>query len=355
MFDLKTFLQELLSQPGLSGYEEPVRRTIEKTWQSLVDELTVSRVGSLHGLKHGTGKDPRPRILIAAHMDAVGLMVKTITDGMIYFTEIGGFDQRVLPGLIVTVHGKKDLFGVIAQPPDRLLPHEQAGKPVKSAQLMVDVGLETLEVERLVHVGDLISLAQPPAELSGDMVVGHSQDDRASVAAVTVCLHELQHMKHEWDVWAVATTQEEESFAGAYTTPFEIRPQIAVAVDVTFGKENSSDYRTYPLAGGPTIGWGPNVHPALHRRMKALAEKLDVPHNIEIMPRHSGTDAYAMQIVREGIPTLVMGIPLRYMHTAIEVTSLRDIERCGFLMAEFISRLEMDYAENIHWDEKHEQ
>jgi putative aminopeptidase FrvX len=286
-------------------------------------------------------------------MDSVGLMVTLIKDGFIYFTEIGGYDARILPGQPVIVHGKKDLAGVLAQPPDRLLPDDQKGNPVKVEHLFVDVGLEPRDVEKWVKTGDLISMAQAPIELGGDLVSGHSQDDRASVAAITVCLDELQHMQHAWDVWAVATVQEEESFAGGYTSPFEIRPDIGIAVDVTFGRGGEGkDFRTYPVTGGPTIGLGPNVHTGLHRRMMKLAESLDMPHNVEIMPKHSGTDAYPMQVVHAGIPTMVLGIPLRYMHSPVEVSSLKDIERCGHLMAEFIARLEPDAMQNIQWDEK---
>jgi putative aminopeptidase FrvX len=168
---------------------------------------------------------------------------------------------------------------------------------------------------------------------------------------VTQALHDLQRMTHSWDLWAAATTQEEETLGGGYTSSFELRPDLAIAIDVTFGKgPGAGDYRAYPLSKGPSIGWGPNVHPALHKAMKDLAEKLDIPHQVEIMPRHSGTDAYAMQVVAEGIPTLVLGVPLRYMHTPVEVVAMKDIERGGRLLAEFISRLEPDFAHNLKWD-----
>ena len=353
MFELKPFLKKIIDLPGLSGFEDPVRKAIAETWKPLVDEMSTSKVGSLHALKRGTGLEPRPRILLAAHMDSIGLMVTAIKDGFIHFTEIGGYDPRILPGQPVIVFGRKTLPGILGQPPDRLLPDDQKGDPVKVEHLFVDTGLEPDQVEKLVAPGDLISMAQSPFELGGDYFGGHSMDDRASVAAVTVCLYELQKMNHSWDVWAVATTQEEESYAGGFTSPFEIRPAIGIAVDVTFGRgSDGKDYRAYPLGGGPTIGLGPNVHSGLYRRMLELAEQLDIPHNTEIMPSHSGTDAYPMQVVQEDIPTLTMGIPLRYMHTPIEIASLKDIERCGHLMAEFIARLEPDAMDKIQWDEK---
>jgi putative aminopeptidase FrvX len=188
-------------------------------------------------------------------------------------------------------------------------------------------------------------------ELSGDVLAGHSLDNRTSVAALTICLQELQHMTHTWDVWVAATVQEEETLGGAMTSPFTIRPDIAVAVDVTFAKgPGSSDYRSFPLGKGPTLGWGPNVHPAIYRRFKEISEKLDLPYHTEVMPRHSGTDAFGMQVVAEGIPTMVIGLPLRYMHTPVEMVSLKDIQRIGHLLAEFIARLEPDFVEKIRWD-----
>lgn len=353
MFELKPFLKKIIDLAGLSGFEDPVRDVIAETWKPMVDQMSTSKIGSLHGLQRGIGSEPRKRILLAAHMDSIGLMVTDTKDGLIYFGEIGGYDPRILPGQAVTVHGKKDMPGVIGQPTDRLLPDDQKGNPVKVEHLFVDTGLEPAQVAKLVTPGDLISMSQTPFDLGGDFFGGHSMDDRASVGAVTVCLDELQNMKHSWDVWAVATVQEEESYAGGFTSPFEIRPDIGIAVDVTFGKgTEGKDYRSHPLGGGPAIGLGPNVHTGLYRRMLKLAEKLDIPHNTEIMPRHSGTDAYPMQVVQEGIPTLTMGIPLRYMHSPIEIASLKDIQRCGHLMAEFIAQLEPDFMEKIQWDEE---
>lgn len=352
MTDLHTFLKQLLSLAGLSAYETPAHSAIADAWRPLVDELSTSKLGSLHGLRRGTGPNPRPRLLLSAHMDAIGLMVTGISEGLLRFTQIGGVDPRILPGQLVTVHGRRELPAVVVQPNDRLLPAAVREKPIAMEYLLIDTGLPAAEVSSLVRVGDLVSFAQPPIDLSGDTLAGHSLDDRAAVAAVTVCLEELKHMSHAWDVWAVASTQEEVSFAGAYTSPFEIRPDLAIAIDVTFAKgPGVSDYRGFPLGKGPTLGMGPNVHTAIYKKFNELADQLDIPHSLEVMPRHSGTDAYAIQVVAEGIPTMVIGIPLRYMHTPVEVVSLKDIQRTGHLLAEFIARLEPETIQNIRWDE----
>lgn len=361
MPELKPFLKHLISLPGLSGYEAPVREAVAEAWRPLVDELTVSPLGSLHGLKRGSGPEPRPRILLAAHMDAIGMMVTGITpEGLLRFTGVGGVDPRILPSTPVVVHATRGearaLPGIVAQPPDRLLPRSQAGKPPKMEYLLVDTGLEPDEVKAAVRVGDLVSFGTHPLELSGDTLAGHTLDNRASVAAVTAALEELRRTTHAWDVYAVATVQEEETLGGAYTSPFSIRPQLAVAIDVTFAKgPGASDWRSYPLGKGVTLDWGPNVHPRLFETFKAKAEELDLAVHIAVHPQYSGTDAMGMQVVAEGIPTMVLSIPLRYMHTPVEVVSVKDVARTGRLMAAVIAGLEPDFMDkSMRWEEDHD-
>lgn len=354
MVDLPVFLKQILDSPGLSGYETPTRKLIESAWSPLVDEMSVSRMGSLHGLRRGQGAEQRPGILLAAHMDGIGLMVKTVQNGFLSLTEIGGVDPRILPGQQVVVHGVKDLPGIVVQPPAHLLRPEQAGKPASLDTVLVDVGLMPDEVSQWVRVGSPVSFAQKPLDLTGRVLAGHSLDNRASVAAVTVCLDELQHIRHAWDVWAVATVQEEETLGGAKTSAFDIKPDLAVVIDVTFarGPGLGDEPGTFVLGSGPTIGMGANIHPALYRDFMDLAEKLDIPVGTEIMPSMSGTDAMEVQVSQAGIPTVVLGIPLRYMHTPVEAVALKDVYRAGRLMAEFIARLDADYMKNLLWDKK---
>jgi len=348
MKDLLPFLKELISEPGLSGYEMPVRKLIENAWRPLTDEIHVSRLGSLHALRKGSIPNPRPSLLLAAHMDAIGLMVTSLVDGFIRLAEVGGVDPRVLPGQLVTVHGRKDLPGVIVQPPAYLLPAEVRSSAVPLKYLFVDVGLAPVQVERLVRVGDLISFALTPLELGEDYLAGHTLDDRAAVAAVTQCLVELQGRSLNWDLWAVATTQEEETLGGAFTSAYQLRPTLAVAIDVTFGgSPGIPAHKTFPLGKGFTLGWGPNIHSKLHEAFKDLADRLEIPYKLEAMPRHSGTDAHAMQVVAEGIPTMVIGIPLRYMHTPVEMVSLKDIARTGRLLAEFAVQLDDKFMDKL--------
>ena len=354
MTDVLPFLKSLVSVSGLSSFETPVARIIEEKWRPLVDEVSISRVGSLHGLKKGSGASPRPSVMIAAHMDAIGMSVSKITDGFLHITNIGGIDVRVLPGAAVNVHASgsgEELPAVIAMPPANLLPESVGDGVVGINYLLVDTGLTPREVEKKVRVGDQISFANEPMVLAGDVISGHSLDNRASIAALTVCLQELQTKAHLWDVWATATVQEEITYLGAYSSAFELRPQIAVAVDGTFAKgPGANGWQTFPMGKGVGLCFGPNMHPFLHKKLKELAEKLEIAWFLDVTPAHSSTDAFPMQTTAEGIPTALVEFPFRYMHTPVEMVSVKDVYRAGRLLAEFVASLDADFMDSIAWE-----
>jgi len=351
MVDLLPFLRTLISAPAVSGAETALRGVLEPAWQPLVDELRVSRLGSLYGLKKGKGPQPRRRLLIAAHQDSIGFVVSGIQDGFLRISGIGAVDVRVLPGQPVTIYGQEELPGMIVQPPRALISPKVGGSAVPIDQLWVDTGLLPEEVKRSVKTGDLVTFAQPGFELGGDLFASPSLDNRASLAALTVCLEELGRRQPDVDVWAAATVQEETTMAGAMTAAFELRPDLAVAVDVTFGKSpQANDYNTFALGSGPILGYGPNLHTGMFRAFQSLAARLEMPVQVEVMPRHSDTDAFAMQTAAEGVPTMLVEIPLRNMHTPVEVISLRDITRTGQLLTEFALCLDGDFVQQLGWD-----
>ncbi len=346
-------LKALTAAPGVSGYERRVRDLIHTAWTPLTDETHTDRLGSLWAIKNGTGARPRPKIMLAAHMDAIGLMVSQVEGEFLRVVPIGGIDARVMPGQLVTVHGREDLPGLVAQPPAFLLPKASREGVVPVNELLVDTGLPAEKLAGLVKIGDVISFAQPPVELQNELLAAKSLDNRASVAALTVCLETLTSRPHVWDVIAVATVQEEVGLQGARASAFALHPEIAVAVDVTHGSGPASkEYadKTFALGGGPVLGLGPNIHPGLHAALKAAADRAEMAYAVEPMPAHSGTDAYAIQIAREGIPTMVVSIPLRNMHTPVEVLSLKDVARVGRLLAEFIARLGADFMSTLTLD-----
>ena len=159
MEKIESFLHALLSVPGLSGFEKPVSSLIAEQWHPLTDELTTSRLGNLHALRKAAAQDARPSLMVDAHMDAIGLMVKDIQNGFLLITQVGGVDPRILPGQVVTVHGARDYPGIVQMIPDRFVSSSSAGNPPKFSSLFVDTGLSELELQRNVRIGDIISFA----------------------------------------------------------------------------------------------------------------------------------------------------------------------------------------------------
>ncbi len=352
--NLADFLPELLRQPGLSGHEAPVRDFLAAHWKPLADELQVSPIGTLTALHRGTAPEPRRRILFAAHMDTIGMMVSKVEGEFLHIAPIGGLDPRVLPGQQVTVFTEGGaLPGVLVATPDRLLPEAMRGKPVPLTHLRVDVGLTARQVARRVRIGDRVAFAQQPQMLGEETIMGPGLDNRASVAAFTLALEALQGRTHGWDAYFAATVQEEETLGGAKTIAYELRPDVAVAVDVTFAEgPGVQPPRGFPLGEGILLGFGPNIHPKVHEAVKAVAERLEIPYKVEYLPTHSGTDAMALQVAGAGAATMVVSIPLRYMHTPVEMVSLKDIRRAARLLAEFVVALDEQGEDWPAWEDE---
>lgn len=347
-------LKQLTEAPGPTGDERGIAAAVESVWRPLVDEIVADRVGNLIGIKRGAGPDdqPRPTILLAAHQDELGLMVARIMEhggyGFLGVSGLGGVDRRHLLGQTAIVHATRPLIGILGGLPDAYLPEKERGQAYSWDNLVLDVGLPIEQVRELVSVGDFITFRQPLRKLMSGRATGKALDNRASLVAVTLCLKHLQQRRHTWDVLAVATSQEEETFLGAYTSAYTQRPDAAVAIDVTHGKgPGANDSELVELGGGPVLGIGANVHPGLYGALRDAAKALEMAVSIDTHAAGSGTDAYPIQVVREGIPTGLVSIPLRYMHTMVETADLADIERAGRLLAEMIARLDDHFLDGI--------
>jgi len=358
--NLQELLKQLSETPGPSGMEGRVAEVVDESWRPFVDEIKHDRVGSVLATKHGLSDQPRNTVLLAAHLDEIGLMVKQILPGPDEFgrsgflraTKVGGVDVRQLYGQIVIVHGSlnggKELVGTLGSLPARMLPEAKRDRAFDLEDLVVDVGLAFRELLETVAVGDFISFRQPLRELLNGRVTGKALDNRASVAAVTVCLEYLQSRSHSWNVVAAATAQEETRLLGAYTSAYSLQPDVAIAIDVTFGKgPGATDDLTFELGKGPALGVGPNFHPGMVDALKKAAKTLEMKVHDEPQASPGGTDAYALQIARQGIPTGLVSIPLRYMHTMVETVVLADIRRTGRLLGEFICLLSDDFLDQL--------
>jgi endoglucanase len=353
LFDLKTHLRTLVETHAPSGYEAPIRDVLRYEWTALVDRVETDKLGSLIAIKQATQPvDPPRRIMLAAHMDEIGMMVRDVVDGFIFVHRISGVDNRLMPAQPVMVHGRRMLPGLVASVPPHLLKGNNAGKYPTFDDLVIDVGLPAEEVAALVRIGDLITPDAPMIELQGTRVAGKAMDDRACVAAVTVCLHELKAMHHAWDVYAVATAQEESGLIGATTAAYTVKPDVAIALDVCFASQPGVDADTArDMGGGPALGIGPNFHPALCDKLRDTAKRYEFKLQEEVLPGNSGTDAWAIQVALEGVPTALLSIPIRNMHSTVETVDLRDITRTGRLLAQFIAELDSDFLSAIAWAE----
>jgi len=341
-------LKKLSEARGVSGYEAEVRGIVTEEFGRYADEVQTDKLGSVIALKRGEGEEPRRRIMLAGHIDEIGLMVTKLEEGFLHFTSVGGFDERVLLGQEVTVHGRKDLPGIIGSRPPHVLPKEEREKTIPLDKLFIDVGMGEEELARLVRVGDLVTLRREFTQLKGDLVVGKALDDRAGVAAILICLEGLASVRHAWDVYAVATVQEEVGLRGAIASAYGLAPDLGIAIDGGFGNQPGvPEAETVEIGQGPAIAFGPNVHPRLHEALVEVAKELEIPYQVEPVPGRSGTDAWAIQVTREGIPTALLSIPLRYMHSSVETVSLKDVERTGRLIAGFIGRLDEGFMERM--------
>lgn len=347
MTDIKPILKQLTEAAGVSGYEDALRSLVTDLLTPLCDSLRQDALGNVIAVKHGAQPTPG-RVMLAGHIDEIGLIVTKMEKGFLRFTEVGGFDPRVLPGQEVIVHGREPLPGIIASRPPHVLSPEEREKPTPMHKLFIDVGIPEERLAGLVSVGDLITIRRDLIELKNGFVAGKAMDDRASVAAIIAAMQHLQTLHHSWDVYAVATVQEEVGLKGALTSTYDVNPDVGIALDVSFAKQPGvSDEQSIELNKGCSITYGPNIHPRLADKLAAIAEEHEIPHQIEVIAGPSGTDAWAMQVTRAGIPTALIGIPLRNMHTSVEMLAVKDVERTGRLLALFISELDESFLETL--------
>lgn len=347
--DIKRFLKDICEAPGVSGYEHHVAKVIKAAFCQFCDEVRQDRLGNVVFYKKGTGESNRPRILLAAHMDEIGLMVTKVEEGgFLRFTAVGGIDPRTIVGQEVILYGKETLAGVIGAKPPHLTDDEERGKGHKIEDLHIDVGLPEDQVRKLAAPGTLAVIRRELIELAGNSIAAKALDDRAGIAVLLTCLDELERLQHSADVYAVATVQEEVGVRGAAVATYGVVPDIGIAVDVTHGEmPGVPEHDVSYIGKGPALTLGPNIHPKVGKELVRLAKEYRIPYQIEVTPGVTGTDARAIQVTRGGIATGLVSIPLRYMHTSVELLDLDDIKQAGRLLAHFIAAVDHEFVEGL--------
>ncbi len=338
--DRKEFLQKLSNGDGISGFEYRIKDIIIDAFRDYSDSIQVDKLGNVIALKKGSGNG-NVKIMIAAHMDEIGFMVKAIEDnGFLRFTSIGGIDPRTILGQEVMVHGKESLLGVIGSKPPHLQTAEEQKKTIKMEDMIIDLGFKKERVSQIVEIGDSITINRKMIDLLNNRVSGKAMDDRAGVVALYELLKLLNEIKHFADIYLVATVQEEVTMSGASTSAYYINPDIGIAVDVGFGATpDLSKSDTLELGEGPGVTLGGNIHPGLRKKLIDVSKEFNIKTQMDVNAGPTGTDASAIQITRAGIPSLVVSIPLRYMHTSVELLDLEDIDTTAKLLAFYINSI----------------
>ncbi|NWG22437.1 MAG: M42 family metallopeptidase [Chloroflexi bacterium] len=336
------FLKHLLATPGPSGDEVAAGRVWRREADTFADRVYADVRGNSYAVLDGGA----PRVLLAGHIDEIGLMVNYIDDeGYLWFAPIGGWDPQVLVGQRVRLNGRAgDVVGVIGKKPIHQMKPDEREKASKIEDLWIDIGASNrADAEALVRVGAAGVLDAPIYDLPGDKIVSRSIDDRIGAFTVLEALRLLAHDRPHATVAAVATAQEEITFAGAHTAAFSFEPQVAIAVDVTFATDHPNadkkQYGNIHLGGGPVLSRGSANSPLVYEMLVAIAEREAIPYAIQSNPGSTGTDADAIHVSRGGVATGVISIPNRYMHSPNEMIALADVEHAARLIAAFVRNL----------------
>jgi endoglucanase len=341
------FLEGLLNAAGPSGFETGPAGIWREEAASFAAEVWTDVTGNSIASVNPGG---RPRVMMAGHIDEIGLQVTYVDeDGFLFFDEIGGWDTQVLVGQRVRVLGREGFVrGVIGKKPIHLLKTEEREKATKTRDLWVDLGASSKEeVAALgVRVGDPMVLDAGMIRLAGDRIVSRAVDNRIGAYVVLEALRLLSVEPPAAAAFAVATVQEEIAYSGggARSSAFALEPDVALVVDVTFStdvpdieKKELGDHR---VGGGPVLTRGSANHPVVFHRLVEAAESEKIPFTFQAAPRSTRTDADGIHLVRFGVPTGLVSVPNRYMHSPNELVSLGDLERAARLLAAFVRRLD---------------
>jgi len=336
----------LLSAPGPSGHETTPARVWREYCSSFATEVGGDRVGSSYARVAGTAGGPT--LAVVGHIDEIGLHVSHIEDdGYLRFGQVGGWDAGVLIGQRVRLHTRDgDVAGVIGRKPIHLLKDEDRKKLPETKELHIDIGAKDGDEARgLVRIGDVAVIDAEPVEFPHERIVSRSLDNRVGcyVAAEAARLV-ADAGGAPGDVLAMAVTQEETSFAGARTSAFAHNPDLAVVVDLTFATDQPGvelgPITKHPLDSGPVLARGTSLHPLVFERLYEAGEAEGIGFTVESLGKGTGTDADAIHLARAGIPTGLVSVPCRYMHSPVEMVSTADVDAAARLIAAFARRLE---------------
>ncbi|MGI6316332.1 MAG: M20/M25/M40 family metallo-hydrolase [Christensenellales bacterium] len=324
---------ELCGMAGLSGNESAVSNQVIKLFSNYTEKVWADGIYNTYGQMGETG----PLVMIAAHIDEVGLMVKAIRDdGFLSICEVGGVDRRILPAQEVLVHGKELLPGIIAVKPPHVLTPDERKKSVSYDDLYVDIGHTGKRAKALVRVGDCISFKPQPSRLANGLLSTKSADDRMGVAIMLMAMKALQERPLPLRTVMTATTQEEVGSKGGQIAAQRLNPDLAIVLEVTHGDTPGAKPFTTQEMDKVNIAIGPILHKGYVDMLTSVAHKEKIPFTLEVFPRISSTDADEIQLSGWGVPCVIIQVPLRYMHTTVETISWPVMEQASKLLIAFL-------------------
>jgi putative aminopeptidase FrvX len=341
-------LQRLLEAPGPSGHETDPARAWRESCAGFTDEVGSDTLGSSYARVAGT--DDGPKLAVIGHIDEIGMHVSHIDDeGHLRLGEIGGWDPAVLIGQRVSITTRDGVVvGVIGRKPVHLFEDDEQSKLPQFKELHIDIGAKDAdEARKLVRIGDPAVVESAPTELRHGRVVARALDNRVGcfIAAEAARLV-AEGGRATGEVLALAVVQEETSFGGSRTSAFAHQPDVAIVVDLTFATDQPGiqlgQLTKHELGSGPVLSRGTTLHPAVFELLYQTAEAEKIPFTVESLGKATGTDADAVHLSRAGVPTALVSVPCRYMHSPVEMVSLSDVDAAARLIAAFANRLEPD-------------
>ena len=338
------FLRKAAALPGLSGNEQAVAQFIAEAFRPLCDEVRIDALNSVIGRIEGRG----PKVMLCAHLDEIGLMVSRIEeDGALRMRNVGGVDPRILPGMRVTVHGRETLLGVIGAKAPHLLTEAERKKNYARDDLFIDLGMKPERVRELVRVGDLVQLEGGFTKLLNGRYAGKTMDDRSCVAILLKTMELLQRTDTSADLYFVASCQEEVGGYGAMTAGFGVAPDFGVVLDVTHARTPGAPALETCDLDSPAAAMGPYTHPLLRKKLTDIAKEINVKLQNEVMPRDTSTDMDDLNIVRGGVPCVLLELPLKYMHTSVELLDMHALTETARLLAAYCAAIEPSWRDEL--------
>ena len=330
-------IKKLTNAYGVSGDEFRISKIAAEMMAPYCDRVEIDDFGNVLGYRD-CGIPGAKTVMLDAHIDQIGFLITEVTEeGFLRFTTVGGVDQRMLLGSELTILTKKGpILGIVAAIPPHLQKDGDDKKSVPIPEMVVDIGMTGEQAKKVVRVGDYMAFANDAMELQGDALCGKAFDDRACLVCLLHTMDLLQGKPLAVNVVVSASTKEETGFQGGISAGFKVQPDYAIAVDVTHARTGDAPQVIVKLGDGPNVDMGSNSNPKFAKRVIEVARAKQIPHIVTSCPAGSGTNAWPIQMQGQGVTTLVVSLPLKYMHSPVEMLRMSDVKNVGKLLAAFI-------------------